>query len=820
LNGISPRGAQRGTDAVVVFGGQNLNDAPEVMAYYPGITVTKTEVLSRDALRVTMKIAPDCRLGEHGFRVRTSSGVSDFRTFWVGALPVVDEKEPNSEFATPQPIPLNSTVHGSVANEDVDYFQVECKKGQRLSVEVEGMRLGDGFWDPFVAILNDKRFELATSDDSPLTGQDGGCSVVVPADGKYVVMVRESAFGAGPAYRLHVGTFPRPTAVVPAGGPPGSEVEVRFLGDPAGPIAQKVKLPAAGDPHFRVHCETPDGVHPAGIKFRVIGLLNVTDTQAAAAPPGAVVGPAPGAFNGVIEKPGETKFFRFAAKKGQVFDAHCYARRLGSMLDPVMHLAVFANNTLGQYLAGVDDAVGPDSYFRFTAPADGEYCLYVHDHLKKGGPDYFFRVELTPVAAATSTGVPKVDGNNVSNQDRQNAAVPRGNRYAFLAMASRADWGGPATVSFDRLPAGVTAAADPVDPGLPYTPVVLEAKADAPLGGVLADLRAVPADPNVKATSRTDLDVNFCIGLNNTPFHRHVVDRVAVAVTDAVPFSVEVVEPRAPVVQNGSMNIKVVAKRSNGFKGPITVIPLFAPPNVGITGATVIPENATEALVYCNAAPNAAARKWKTAFLATAGVTTTIPNARPNDPTTTPSGGPVWVSTQLFTLEVYPPFVSFAQERAAVEQGGKTQLFCKVAVNAPFDGKAKAQVVGLPAKVTAPPVEFTKDAKEVVFDIATDKTSPAGKHGVFCQVVIERNGEPVTHNVGGNELRIDVPLPPKAAPAAPPQQAAKPATPPPAAPPQQKRLSRLEQLRQEQEQREKEAKGGTPAAPPKPEPKK
>jgi hypothetical protein len=104
--------------------------------------------------------------------------------------------------------------------------------------------------------------------------------------------------------------------------------------------------------------------------------------------------------------------------------------------------------------------------------------------------------------------------------------------------------------------------------------------------------------------------------------------------------------------------------------------------------------------------------------------------------------------------------------------------------------------------VTAPQLEFNKDQKELAFDVTTDKTSPAGKHGVFCQVVIEKNGEQVVHNVGGGELRIDVPLPPKVTAAAPPA-GAKPAAP---APPAEKRLSRLEQLRKEQEEKEKAGK--------------
>ena len=89
-----------------------------------------------------MNIAPDCRLGEHVAQVRTKSGISEYRTFFVGALSAIDEKEPNTLFDQPQAIEMNHTVHGVVQGEDVDYYQVDVKKGQRISAEVEGMRFG------------------------------------------------------------------------------------------------------------------------------------------------------------------------------------------------------------------------------------------------------------------------------------------------------------------------------------------------------------------------------------------------------------------------------------------------------------------------------------------------------------------------------------------------------------------------------------------------------------------------------------------------------------------------------------------------------
>ena len=798
LTGITPAGAQRGTEATLTFSGARLADTQEVLVYHPGVTVKEVKVVNDAAVSVTLAIAPDCRLGEFLFRLRTASGVSDARTFWVGALPVADEKEPNSEFAAPQPVALNSTVHGSLGGEDVDYFVVDCKKGQRLSVEVEGMRLARGFWDPFVAILNDKRFELATSDDSTLTAQDGRCSVVIPADGKYTVMVREASFGGGPAYRLHVGTFPVPTAVTPSGGKPGEEVEFTFLGDPAGPLKQKVKLPATPDENFRLHCQTPDGIAPTGFRCRVIDLPGVVEDGTNVEAGKATAGTAPGAFHGVIAQPGQNKFFKFAAKKGQVFDVQCHARRLGSPLDPVMHVSVAG----GAYLTGNDDAGGPDSGFRFTAPEDKEYVVYVHDHLRKGGADYFFRVEVTPVEARTTTGLPKVDGNNVSNQDRQSVSVPKGGRFATMVNVTRSDWGGAAALAFPGLPAGVTPVLDAIDANTGAVPVVFEAKADAAHAAALVPFAATPADPKVTAKPLTTLDVNFNIGLNNTPFHRHFTDRIAVAVTDAAPYSIEVVEPKAGIPQNASYSLKVVARRAEGFKGPITVYPLFTPPGMGIAGSATIPADKTETTLAVNAAPNAAARKWKTAVIAVGDA----------------GKGPVWTSSQLFALEVVPPMVTLAQERTAVEQGKAGQVFGKVSVPTPFEGEATVKLIGVPAKVTAPDVKITKESKEFAFAVTTDKTSPAGKHSTYCQVVIVHNGETFYQNAGGGELRIDVPLPPKVAATPPPTPNPKTPTPPPAKPPE-KRLSRLEQLRLEQEEREKAAKGGTPE-PKKEEPKK
>ena len=87
LGSITPYGGQRGTEVEVFFNGGRLSDAKDVMFYYPGITLTSLEVVNDGQVKTKLAIAPDCRLGIHAMRLRSASGISELRTFMVGAMP-------------------------------------------------------------------------------------------------------------------------------------------------------------------------------------------------------------------------------------------------------------------------------------------------------------------------------------------------------------------------------------------------------------------------------------------------------------------------------------------------------------------------------------------------------------------------------------------------------------------------------------------------------------------------------------------------------------------------------------------------------------
>ena len=733
LGSITPRGVQRGQEIVVSFNGSNLGDAEQIFFYEgKGFEVSKLEPAGGN-VKVTMKIAPDVRLGEHVAQVRTKTGLSDFRTFWVEDLAVVEEKEPNSEFAAPQAIELNKVVNGNVGNEDVDYYVVEAKKGQRISAEVVAMRLSTALFDPYVAILNSERFELSANDDTPLALQDAYASIVAPADGKYIIEVRESAYANGNNYRLHVGTFPRPTAAYPAGGKKGEEVEVKFLGLPSGVLVQKFGLPAEEVTDFGVFAKDDGGIAPTPNNFRLFEHGNAFEAEPNNEMAKASPVELPLAFNGIIQEPKDVDFFRFSAKKGQQFEVECYARRIRSGLDPVMNLY----KADGGGIAGNDDSRGPDSYFRFNVPADGEYIIRVTDHLGRGGPDLVYRIEFQAIKPSLSLSIPRVER---YGQYRQQIYVPRGGRFATLINAGRGNFGGELVLEGKDLPAGLKMLCDNMPSNMNTMPVVFEAAADAPLSGKLLNFTARHVE-NEGIRGGFGNTADYIIGAPGQSRYRwKSVKQLAVAVVEELPFKIDIVVPKVPVVRDGSMQLKIVATKKEGWDEGINVQFPFRPPGLGAASSVNIAKGKTEVNYPINANGGAQIKNWKVFALGT-------------------SGG-MWSSSQLADLEIADAFVRFEMQRPACEQGQEAQILCKLNHTTPFEGEATAQLLGIPPKVTATPMKFTKDTKELVFTLKTDPASPVGKHNLICQVTITKNGEPIVSRAGGVQLQIDKPLPP------------------------------------------------------------
>ncbi len=775
LSKVDPPGGQLGTEVQVNFNGERLDGINTVVFYEPGITLAGIEVKDGKTATAKFAVAADAALGEHSLRLAGPGGVSELRSFWVGAFPAVAEVEPNGTTGQAQRIEMNRTVHGVAGNEDDDCFVVTLKKGQRLSAEVEAMRLGRTMFDASLAILDSKGFELTTCDDAPLLRTDAFVSILAPEDGDYRVVVREAAYEGNDQcqYRLHIGGFPRPKAVFPTGGKPGEVLEFTFIGDPSGPIKQTFTLPSEPRADFPLFPQQ-DGMSAPSPHWITVSPLesardNETSNDAKTAVP---LPPLPCAAQGVTDPEKPSDWFKFSAKKDRALVMRAIARGHRSPLDPV--LSIHAAD--GKFIVANDDQGAPDSIIQWTCPADGDYQVQVRDQLRRTGPDFTYRIEVSDKTPAIAATLPTVE--RVNSQKWKTFPVPRGNRYAAVVNVARENISCDAVFEATSLPGGVTMNAARIPKNVTSFPVVFEAAPDAPEGAGLHAFR-IRSEGTPAPLSGQLVDTIHHIDINNEgAYHSASFDRIATAVTQEAPFKVDLDAPPVPIVKNGKLALKVRATRAAGYAGKITVRFLWSPPGISGPVSIEIPGDKAEADYELNASGDAAVGDWQVCVLAEAD---------------TPKG-PVLTSSALVPLKVAEPYVALTLDLAATEPGKAGAMLAKIENLRPFAGAAKVDLSGLPAGVTCPQQSFTAEQKEITFPLQIAADARTGKHsGLFCVVAVPESGGSVFHQTAmGGTLRID---PPAA------KEPDKPAAPAPVAaadakPAVVKPLSRLEQLRQ------------------------
>jgi hypothetical protein len=313
-----------------------------------------------------------------------------------------------------------------------------------------------------------------------------------------------------------------------------------------------------------------------------------------------------------------------------------------------------------------------------------------------------------------------------------------------MVRIKRQDIGGEVKLEPVGLPAGVTASAPNVDKTVDTVPMVFEATADAAPAAKAIDMKATTVEPapnGAKVASAVEHIVDIVESGNQRSFYTIRENSLAAAVTDEIPVKINLVAPKAPLLQNGSLILKIVAERKGDFKGPINLSLLYSPPGIGNAGIQTIKEGETEGTINISANGNAAPLKWKLCVVGSADF----------------GKGPTYFSTQLEEIEVQPPLVSGQLVRTYVDQGDSTTITVKLDQKVPFEGKAKLSLLGLPPNTTADEAEITKDSTEAKFTVKADKAAPAGQHKqLFVQFALQKDGDTmVSAFAQGGILRID-----------------------------------------------------------------
>jgi len=403
-----------------------------------------------ETVELQVTIAAGAEPGVREMRLETGRGVSNPLRFCIGRLPEFREQEPelvtdvqgwNIPLRFPATvttdITLPATVNGQIIPRepdalrygggftpgDADRYRFPARKGQTLVVAASARQLipyladaVPGWFQATLTLYDGQGREVAFGDDYRFH-PDPVLVFKVPEDGPYVVEIKDAISRGRPdfVYRITIGELPFATSIFPLGGRAGSQTTVEVQGHnlPVDKLTMDAADRAPGVYPLSVRQEDPSAAgSPVGwdsvptgfrsntVPFAVDTLPECVEKEPnddSAAQPVTL----PGIVNGRIDRPGDWDVFRFVGQAGQQVVAEVNARRLDSPLDSVLELT----DAAGKRLAFNDDhddkadalkTHHADSLIHFTLPADGAYCVRLGDAQRRGGPEYAYRLRISP----------------------------------------------------------------------------------------------------------------------------------------------------------------------------------------------------------------------------------------------------------------------------------------------------------------------------------------------------------------------------------------------------------------------------------------
>ncbi len=393
---------------------------------HPGIAET---------VQLQVTIRPDARPGVREMRLETARGVSNPLRFCVGTLPEFREKEPElvtdfQDFYTITRFPatataeitLPATVNGQIIPRepdslrwnggftpgDADRYRFEARKGQTLVIAASARQLipylpdaVPGWFQATLTLYDSEGRELAFVDDYRFQ-PDPILVFPVPADGHYVVEIKDAISRGRPdfVYRITFGEQPFISSIFPLGGRVGEETAVTLSGYNL--AENRLTIDAM---------DKPPGVYPVSADrsellsntrpFAVDTLPECLEEEPNGSAAAAQSVQLPVIVNGRIDTPGDGDVFRFEGRAGQHIVAEVEARRLDSPVDSLLELTDVAGKRLAFNDDHEDKAAAlythqADSFIRFTLPGDGVYFVRLADAQRQGGPEFAYRLRISP----------------------------------------------------------------------------------------------------------------------------------------------------------------------------------------------------------------------------------------------------------------------------------------------------------------------------------------------------------------------------------------------------------------------------------------
>jgi hypothetical protein len=631
LLSVFPSGAKAGETVELTFSGHGFEGGEKLLFSAKGFTAEvggtvpalKQPPQGQPTSAVKFKVAvpkDGSALGTCDVRVVGKNGLSNPRAFVIGAFTDVSETEPNNDVGQAQKIELDTTVNGVIsAPTDVDFVTFKAKAGQNVVVYCLTTSLDSRMQADLM---------VSAPDGKPLAsnrGYRGGDAVLdfkAPTDGDYLVRVSQFAYTTGGFdhfYRLTVTTNEWVDAVFPPIWPLGKPSRPNLFGRnliQANPVDRFTR------PDGRPFDTRPTGVGfgPADVEDNLLCKSFITPQRAAVDGVELEVGPSrpfvlasdlsivldneknftadvaqevkvPCDIAGRIAKKNERHWYKFDAKKGQVWTLEVFAERIGSPVDAYFILTDEKGKVITEQDDGAD-TLSPNQFYtkgddparyKFTVPADGTYKVMVSTReagvqfgvrdqyvlrIAKEKPD--FRLAVMPLTPHIPDG----------------GTLAKGGAAVFAVFVFRFDGFADAIeLSADKLPPGVSCPPQVIGPGQTRGTFVLACDKDAEEWEGFVTINATAGD--LKHTARPFTVTWAPIGAQqvqpppNTPMITRM-DRgpgMALAIRGEAPFTLTPSDTELTAKAGGKVEVTLKISRDAKFKDPITI--LSAIPNFG-----------------------------------------------------------------------------------------------------------------------------------------------------------------------------------------------------------------------------------------------
>lgn len=529
---LFPPGGQAGQSVdVTIAAGADLDEVDRLHFSHPGIkAVQKTAEQNGRPVPVanqfTVSIDANVPPGMYEVRAQGLFGVSNPRTFSVGALPELNEQEANDSAEQAATVQIGQLINAqSNAAADVDFFKFSGRAGQRVIATCYAARI-DSRMKPALSLLDASGNRLAYSreelDDDPLV------DIALPADGEYFLKVHDFTYRGGNEYfyRLSVHSGPHLDFVLPPAGLPGSHGQYTLFGrnlpggQPAGisidgrpldkldvpiplpqdPIALgsagRVSPPAAGIDAVWYTLDAPGGksnpllVHLAAAPIALEQEPNDRPAQVQRIT-------VPAEFCGQFQSRGDVDLVEFEAKAGEVYYVEAFGERLGNTADPYFVLDQVTKSEQGvetlrritvqddnptNLAQNIFETPSSDPVFRFQVPADGVFRVGIRDRYfaARGDPRLVYRLSIRREQPDFRLVVVPFQAGQNNVIQPAGIALRKGENVDVRVLAFRRDgYDGTIEVSAEGLPAGVECKGAAIGPGQSSADLIFSTTEDA-----------------------------------------------------------------------------------------------------------------------------------------------------------------------------------------------------------------------------------------------------------------------------------------------------------------------------------------------------